>query len=711
MNQLFLCLKFSSSHPNPRSWDCFVEMIFPLKMRRFPILRASAILLAFVSSSLVTLAQTDNVGIGTSTPQPNAILDVSSTSKGLLVPRLNSLQRVLMNPLPSADGVLVYDTDLKQFCYWNVTLGDWTCIDVSGGPGGVGPTGPTGSAGVAGAVGPQGPTGADGAPGAAGADGQPGPAGADGATGPAGADGSTGPTGPTGPGGTGSVGPTGPTGPSGADGAPGITGPAGPSGADGTTGSAGPTGAAGPTGPSGADGGTGPTGASGAQGPTGAAGPTGPTGADGALNAWSLTGNAGTAPPTNFIGTTDGSPWVIRTSNFERARFTPTGQLRIGTVGAGTINPSSPDANNILIDAVGGFTRIGNFNSGNNPADHPGTSFTSGVGALAIGMNRRSGTSNVDFWNTTDNTQATASNNTDRGFDWRRYDNSGSEEVVMSLRGDGFLSLVPNNTVDEGGQLTLNNVGNLLGGTDQNAWNIDNHNPTIGPNNVLRFYYNAQNPAVYIPEYAGQNARVGINLDVQPDDALHVNGITRALGYRTRSGLNGTYSNNTFNLEWTGAQTNLWIDVTNLGAISTTSDRRLKDAIAPMSSPALERVLALKPVSFRYRDTGEQLFSGSPFMYEGFIADELQEVIPSAVNGEKDALTAEGTIQPQTLNMAPIVSVLTKAVQEQQALIQQLMQQVEMQNAAYGNLRSQHESLKAEVEVISKHLFRKAAAE
>jgi hypothetical protein len=180
MNQLFLCLKFSSSHPNPRSWDCFVEMIFPLKMRRFPILRASAMLLAFVSSSLATLAQTDNVGIGTSTPHPNAILDVSSTSKGLLVPRLNSLQRVLMNPLPSADGVLVYDTDLKQFCYWNVTLGDWTCIDVSGGPGGVGPTGPTGPAGVAGAAGPQGPAGATGNDGVAGADGATGP------TGPAG---------------------------------------------------------------------------------------------------------------------------------------------------------------------------------------------------------------------------------------------------------------------------------------------------------------------------------------------------------------------------------------------------------------------------------------------------------------------------------------------------------------------------------------------
>ena len=47
----------------------------------------------------------------------------------------------------------------------------------------------------------------------------------------------------------------------------------------------------------------------------------------------------------------------------------------------------------------------------------------------------------------------------------------------------------------------------------------------------------------------------------------------------------------------------------------------------------------------------------------------MQEVIPSAVNGDKNAVTSEGTIQPQTINTAPIVSVLTKAIQEQQAII------------------------------------------
>jgi hypothetical protein len=104
----------------------------------------------------------------------------------------------------------------------------------------------------------------------------------------------------------------------------------------------------------------------------------------------------------------------------------------------------------------------------------------------------------------------------------------------------------------------------------------------------------------------------------------------------------------------------------NLGV---TSDRRLKDRINPITDNAIERVMALRPVDFYYKKVEGTIFTGSDVQQEGFIADELQAVIPSAVTGEKDALTKDGTIQPQTVNVTPIISVLTKAVQEQQAMI------------------------------------------
>ena len=50
-----------------------------------------------------------------------------------------------------------------------------------------------------------------------------------------------------------------------------------------------------------------------------------------AANAWSLTGNAGTNPASNFLGTTDNQPLVIRTNNTERMRISTTGNVGIGT--------------------------------------------------------------------------------------------------------------------------------------------------------------------------------------------------------------------------------------------------------------------------------------------------------------------------------------------------------------------------------------------
>lgn len=196
-------------------------------------------------------AQNDNVGIGTTVPHENAILDISSVEKGLLLPRLNTLQRLAVNPTAGSDGLMVYDTDLDEFCYWDENDAQWVCIAQGGGQG---PTGPTGPAGADGQPGPQGPQGPAGPAGADGPTGPTGPAGVNGATGPIGPIGPAGPAGATGA--TGPQGPTGPTGPAGADGADGATGPQGPAGP------AGPVGATGPQGPQGAQGVTGPAGSS-----------------------------------------------------------------------------------------------------------------------------------------------------------------------------------------------------------------------------------------------------------------------------------------------------------------------------------------------------------------------------------------------------------------------------------------------------------------
>jgi len=78
-----------------------------------------------------------SVGIGTNTPETTAKLDVSSTTQGMLMPRMTEVQRNAIN-LP-ATGLLVYQTDATAgFYYYDGTA--WTAIGGGGGGGAADPT-------------------------------------------------------------------------------------------------------------------------------------------------------------------------------------------------------------------------------------------------------------------------------------------------------------------------------------------------------------------------------------------------------------------------------------------------------------------------------------------------------------------------------------------------------------------------------------------
>jgi len=62
---------------------------------------------------------TNNVGINNSSPAPSAILDVTSTTKGFLPPRVTTIQK---NAIASpAEGLMVYDSTLKRPCFFDGT--------------------------------------------------------------------------------------------------------------------------------------------------------------------------------------------------------------------------------------------------------------------------------------------------------------------------------------------------------------------------------------------------------------------------------------------------------------------------------------------------------------------------------------------------------------------------------------------------------------
>lgn len=93
-------------------------------------------------------------------------------------------------------------------------------------------------------------------------------------------------------------------------------------------------------------------------------------------------------------------------------------------------------------------------------------------------------------------------------------------------------------------------------------------------------------------------------------------------------------------------------------AYNTSSDYRLKENIQPMTG-ALAKVAALKPVTYKWKADGSD--------GEGFIAHELQEVVPDCVTGEKDAVDADGNPVYQGIDTSFLVATLTAAIQELKA--------------------------------------------
>lgn len=96
---------------------------------------------------------------------------------------------------------------------------------------------------------------------------------------------------------------------------------------------------------------------------------------------------------------------------------------------------------------------------------------------------------------------------------------------------------------------------------------------------------------------------------------------------------------------------------------NTSSDYRLKQDVQPLSH-ALERILALKPSTYQWKSTNE---------YDnGFVAHELQKVIPQAVTGVKDAVDGSGNPVYQGVDNSKLVPILVKAIQELKAEIEEL---------------------------------------
>jgi hypothetical protein len=121
-----------------------------------------------------------------------------------------------------------------------------------------------------------------------------------------------------------------------------------------------------------------------------------------------------------------------------------------------------------------------------------------------------------------------------------------------------------------------------------------------------------------------------------------------------------------------------WIEFTSNGGIGrgniawggsglvfqSFSDYRLKENVAPING-AVERLKRLRPIRYNMIEFPDQTI-------DGFLAHEVKEVIPEAVTGEKDEVDKNGKPKYQGLDQGRIVPLLTAALQEALAKIDEL---------------------------------------
>jgi hypothetical protein len=212
------------------------------------------------------------------------------------------------------------------------------------------------------------------------------------------------------------------------------------------------------------------------------------------------------------------------------------------------------------------------------------------------------------------------------------YNRSGATYVPYGMVAS-YITFNPGNSAAEAGR--FDSSGNLLVGTT-----------TQGSVNATSFGYSP-------------NATGGA-------DFSHINGTASGVMY-CRFNYNGT---NIGSITQNGTTAVLY---------NTTSDYRLKNDVKPIEN-ALTTIEALNPVSFTWIDGRKD---------DGFIAHELQSVIPNCVTGEKDAVEIvddvddEGKVigtkeipKYQQMDNSGVIPFLVKAIQEQQAMIEELKTKV-----------------------------------
>ncbi len=500
---------------------------------------------------------------------------------------------------------------------------------------------------------------------------------------------------------------------------------------------------------------------------------------------WNTTGNSGITPATNFLGTTDNQPLVMRTNNTEKLRVTGTGNIGIGTTTPAT-KVHIVDTGEVILrignsNGTNGHYQLGNGNHGlkrdltssggsiNDVALYTSTGTTpetvsslylvskptsSGSGDLPLNQFVLKNTGRVGIGTGTPATKLHVDTGGIRVSNGSVVlpnpaiqvindggGNTNNDNVVIQSYGAstqpsfgtfsarGTAAAPANNQAGDnmgnfysgayvnGAQATINQIGNTYVGDGTTL----KSRMTFRTSGTLAMQIDS-NQNVRIFGNANLNGGVLVRGDANiayTNSSLHtwnmVNsglGETEFINYRGSGGGGFRFFNVT--QTDTASNANDIASINQLGVYNQLSDMRLKTNVTAING-GLAKVMALHPVTYDFH-AGKTLKNGVVTFTKndvvvpsiGFLAQELVQVVPEAVEVPKDPAS-----QLYKVSYATMIPVLTKAIQEQQAEIEALKAQlatVTTANAALKTDAAKLAALESKMEALEALLGNKTAA-
>ena len=345
---------------------------------------------------------------------------------------------------------------------------------------------------------------------------------------------------------------------------------------------------------------------------------------------------------------------------------------------------TSGSSNNAL-----GWAALGSNNTGSS---------NTAVGHATLGANT-TGSYNTAYGQNSLNSNTTASNNTAVG-----YQAGYSNTTATGNTAVGYLTLDANTTgavntaigSEAGGSLTTGNFNTFVGHKAGTAATTGSNNTfvgggkygvtsgagslvTTGSNNSILGAYNGNqngldirtssnnivlsdgdgNPRVYVNNvgrtFIGTTSTLGTNparLEVYTTGGggriiqtkTDSNGNTNHLTFNTPSGQAGQIYTNTLSTTY-----------------STSSDYRLKENVVELTG-ATDRLKQLNPSRFNF-------IADADTTVDGFLAHEVQSVVPEAISGTHNEVDADGNPVYQGIDQSKLVPLLVATIQELEARI------------------------------------------